>query len=130
VQNSDGQVRIWDVHRRKQLDRSAPHSGADTLVGLGPDASIVTYRAEKHQIQIYTLMGDGASDTLAVAGDDWTAGWVPGHRLTIDTGYLRQTFDLRPDAQFRTLCAAAGRDYTAAERKLLPQGTPSKPPYA
>ncbi|MFE2638782.1 trypsin-like peptidase domain-containing protein [Streptomyces scopuliridis] len=128
VQNSDGRVRIWDVDRGKQLDRSAPHSAGDILVGFGPGGSIVMYREEKHQIQIHDLTGDGSSGTLPVAGDAWTAGFVHGHRLTIDIGTLRQTFDLRPDAQFRTLCAAADRDYTEAERKLLPEGTPSKPP--
>ncbi|WP_133916778.1 hypothetical protein [Streptomyces sp. NBC_00582] len=61
-------------------------------------------------------------------GDDWTAGFVDGHRLTVGTGRLRQTFDLRPDAQFRALCAVAGRDCTASERELPPDGSPSQPP--
>ncbi|MFE2497169.1 trypsin-like peptidase domain-containing protein [Streptomyces scopuliridis] len=128
VQNSDGQAHVWDVDREKQLARGVPRSAADTLVGFGPGGSVITYLMAKKQIQIHDLMGDGASNTLSVAGDDWRAGFVRGHTLTIDTGRLRQTFDLRPDAQFRTLCAAADRDYTEAERKLLPEGTPSKPP--
>lgn len=130
VENADGKVRVWDVDRKKQLSGGAPVSTLDTLVGFGPGGSIVTYVAAKHQVLIHALTGDGASGTLAVSGDDWTAGLVNGHHLTIETGHLRQTFDLRPDAQFRTLCAAAGRDYTTAERKLLPEGTPSNPPCA
>ncbi|NUS85789.1 MAG: AAA family ATPase [Streptomyces sp.] len=130
VQNADGQVRVWDVDRKKQLSGGAPVSALDTLVGFGPGDSIVTYVAAKHQVLIHPLAGDGASGTLAVSGDDWTAGLVNSHHLTIETGHLRQTFDLRPDAQFRALCAAAGRDYTTAERKLLPEGTPSNPPCA
>ncbi|MDT0546941.1 nSTAND1 domain-containing NTPase [Streptomyces lonegramiae] len=130
VENADGQVRVWDVDRKKQLSGGAPVSTLDTLVGFGPGGSIVTYVAAKHQVLIHALTGDGASGTLAVSGDEWTAGLVNGHHLTIETGHLRQTFDLRPDAQFRALCAAAGRDYTTAERKLLPEGTPSNPPCA
>ncbi|WP_210590784.1 trypsin-like peptidase domain-containing protein [Streptomyces sp. GESEQ-35] len=133
VQNSDGQVHVWDVDGRKKLARSASRSTDDTLVGFGPDDSIVTYLAEKKQIQIYDLTG-GDATTLAVDGgnltNDWLSAFVHGPYLTIETADLRQTFDLRPDAQFRTLCAAAGRDYTKPERKLLPDGTPSKPPCA
>ncbi|MGW2512760.1 hypothetical protein ACWC0A_25885 [Streptomyces scopuliridis] len=128
MQNSDGQVRLWDVGRRKPLARSVPSSTGDTLVGFEPGDSVVTYLSDKKRVQFYDLTGDGASGTLPVAGGAWIAGFVKGHRLTIDTGSPRQTFDLRPDAQFRTLCAAADRDYTEAERKSLPEGTPSKPP--
>ncbi|MEV5177487.1 hypothetical protein AB0L10_42090 [Streptomyces flaveolus] len=130
VQNADGQVRVWDVDRGKQLSGGALVSSGDVLVGFGPDGSVITYVTAKHQVQIHDLTGDGTSATLAVSGDEWTAGLVDGNRLTIDTGDLRQTFDLRPDTQSRTLCAAVGRDYTSAERKLLPKGTPSKPPCA
>ncbi|MFF4755353.1 hypothetical protein ACWD5R_28480 [Streptomyces sp. NPDC002514] len=130
VQNSDGQLRVWDVDRGKPRVLNALCSASDTLVGFGPAGSTVTYLFGKKQVQIYDQAGDGASETLAVAGDDWTAGFVNGHRLTIETGQLRQTFDLRSDAQFRALCAGAGRDYTKAERKLLPEGARSEPPCA
>ncbi|KMS74119.1 hypothetical protein ACM01_16030 [Streptomyces viridochromogenes] len=134
VHNSDGQAHVWDVDDRKKLARSAPGSIDDTLVGFGPGDSIVTYLADKVQVQIYDLTGDGATTTLAVEekglSNGWLSGFVHGPYLTIETGELRQTFDLRPDAQFRTLCAAVGRDYTKAERKLLPEGTPSNPPCA
>ncbi|MEU9575451.1 trypsin-like peptidase domain-containing protein [Streptomyces massasporeus] len=127
VQHADGHVRVWDVDRKKQLSGGALVSAGDTLVGFGPGDSVVTYVTAKRKILIHELT-DGTSSTLAVSGDDWTAGHVDADRLTIDTGDLRQTFDLRPDVQFSALCAAAGRDYTSAERKLLPEGTPSKPP--
>ncbi|MGW3763751.1 nSTAND1 domain-containing NTPase [Streptomyces sp. NPDC005131] len=130
VQNADGQVRVWDVDRKEHLSGGTPVSSGDTLVGFGPGDSVVTYATAKHQVLIHDLTGDGTSATLAVSGDDWTAGLVDDHRLTIDTGDLRQTFDLRSDAQFRALCAAAGRDYTSAEGEMLPEGAPSKPPCA
>ncbi|MFD6613481.1 hypothetical protein ACFWD1_31975, partial [Micromonospora chalcea] len=125
-------VRVWDVDRGKQLPRSAPVSAGDALIGFGPDDSVLTYDTAKEQVRIHDLAGDGASSTLVVAVGPATSGWstgsVHGHRLTVDTGAVRQTFDLRPDGQFRTLCAAAGRDYTRAERELLPEGTPARPP--
>nr|WP_225615467.1 trypsin-like peptidase domain-containing protein [Streptomyces caniscabiei] len=129
VQNVDGLVRVWDVDRGKPLTRSAPRSSSDIQVGFGPGNSVVTYLYDKKQIQIYDLMGDGASTTMQV-DDAWTVAFMDGPRLAIDTPGLRQTLDLRAEAQFRILCAAAGRAYTKAERKLLPQGTPSEPPCA
>ncbi|MFF7130482.1 trypsin-like peptidase domain-containing protein [Streptomyces sp. NPDC008240] len=127
VQNTDGQVHVWAVDRRKQLAGSVPRGTNDTLVGIGPGDRVVTYLEAKKQVQIYDLTS-GDSSTVPIEGGDWITGFVHGHRLTIDTGHLRQTFDLRPDIQFRTLCDAVGRDYTKAERKLLPKGTPSKAP--
>ncbi|MFG2133763.1 trypsin-like peptidase domain-containing protein [Streptomyces sp. NPDC048751] len=128
VLHTDGQVRVWDVNHGKQLTRAVPSAVNDTLVGFGPDDSIVMYRYSKYQLQFYGLTDDGASYTLPVAGGYWFTGFLRGHRLTLDTDRVRQTFDLRPEVQFRTLCAGAGRDYTEAERKLLPNGAPSEPP--
>ncbi|NBM16157.1 serine protease [Streptomyces sp. GC420] len=130
VEHTDGRMRVWDVDRRKPLARSVPSRANDTLVGFGPGASVITYLWAEKQVQVNDLTDDAASVTLPVTDGDGIAGSVRSHRLTIENGSLRQTFDLRPDAQFRTLCAAAGRDYTEAERKLLPEGTPSEPPCA
>ncbi|MEU3297421.1 hypothetical protein ABZ722_34455 [Streptomyces longwoodensis] len=128
VQNTDGQVRVWDVSRRKPLPGGAPATGNDALIGFGPGHSVVTSVFGKDVVRIHDLTDDAASGTLPVADADFVAGSVRNHRLTVDTGILRQTFDLRPDEQFRTLCSAVGRDYTDAERRLLPKGTPPEPP--
>jgi WD40 repeat protein len=128
VQNTDGQIRVWDIDRRRPLPGGAPATGNDTLVGFGPGDSVVTFVYGKEQVRFHDLTDDGVSGTLPVAGGEWVAGSVREDRLTVDTGTLRQTFDLRPDVQFRRLCAAAGRDYTDAERRLLPKGTPAQPP--
>ncbi|WP_210590780.1 trypsin-like peptidase domain-containing protein [Streptomyces sp. GESEQ-35] len=129
VQNDTGEVRVWDVDRRKQLASSALSSDSEWVVGFGPGDSVVTYLWKKKQIQIYDAMGDGASTTLVVeAIDTDMAALLHGPRLTTDTGTMRQTFDLNPNTQFRTLCAAVGRDYTSAERRVMPAGTPSEPP--
>ncbi|MFF5981058.1 hypothetical protein ACFY78_19640 [Streptomyces olindensis] len=128
VQNTDGQVRVWDVDRRRALPGSAPATVLDALIGFGPGNSVLTAVYGKDVVRIHDLTDGGMSGTLPVADGEWVAGYVRHQRLTVDTGILRQTFDLRPEEQFRTLCAAAGRDYTDAERRLLPEGTPSQPP--
>ncbi|MET4926920.1 trypsin-like peptidase domain-containing protein [Streptomyces sp. PSRA5] len=134
VQNSDGQVRVWDVDRGKLSPGEVSTASTNNLIGFAPDGSLVTYftDASKGLIKIHDL-ADGSTITLAATranGEitDTTAMITRGHQLLIDNSTGRRTFDLRPEAQFRTLCAAAGRDYTKAERKLLPKGTPSEPP--
>lgn len=127
VLGSDGQVRVWDVDRREPLaHRDLFVPGYDNaLVGFGPGDSIVTLGSGS--VHIHDLMGGSSSDTLSVVDGRVV---VHDHRLTIDNANVRQTFDLRPDTQFRTLCASAGRDYTKLERERLPEGTPSEPPCA
>ncbi|MFG3530629.1 hypothetical protein ACGF8B_28420 [Streptomyces sp. NPDC047917] len=49
---------------------------------------------------------------------------LDGHRLTVESKGVRQSSGLRPEAQFRALRDAAGRDRTAARRELLPNGAP------
>jgi WD40 repeat protein len=133
VQGSDGQVRVWDVDRRKLLPEGVSRSSLNQLIGFGPDGSLVTHVADKGLLEIHDLT-HGSSVTLdATEGiseeiTNATARITRGYQLLIDNSTGRRTFDLRPEAQFRTLCAAVGRDYTKAERKLLPKGTPSGPP--
>ncbi|MFD0418362.1 trypsin-like peptidase domain-containing protein [Streptomyces sp. NPDC127108] len=133
TQNSDGRVRVRDIEHDQQPVGSVPRSSRDAVVGFGPGGSLITYDSGKQQVRIHHLSDDNAVDTLAVASEDWASGnWIGGYvhgpRLTVETGALRQIFDLRPDEQFRALCAGARRGYTQAERKLLPEGTPSEPP--
>ncbi|MEV0241527.1 WD40 repeat domain-containing protein [Streptomyces sp. NPDC050674] len=128
MQNADGRVRVWDVDRERKLSGGALISSDDTLIGFGPGGSVVTYESAKRRVSIHDLTHGGSSITLAVSGGDWTTGRVTDRQLSIDTGDLRQAFDLRPQTQFRALCSAAGHDYTAAERRLLPEGAPSEPP--
>ncbi|MFF0159905.1 trypsin-like peptidase domain-containing protein [Streptomyces sp. NPDC005263] len=133
VQNSDGQVRVWDVDRRKRLPERVPRLSMNQLIGFGPDGTLVSHVADKRLIEIRDLT-DGSSVTWDVSEKvdeeitNATARITPGGHLLIDNGAGRRTFTLRPEDQFRELCTAAGRDYTKAERKLLPEGTPSGPP--
>ncbi|MEE1751389.1 nSTAND1 domain-containing NTPase [Streptomyces sp. SP18CS02] len=133
VHNTDGKVRVWDVDRGKPSAGNVSGSSLNQLIGFGPDGSLVLHRADKGQLQIHHPT-DGSSVTLVVSegitGEitDATARVTRGHRLLIDDGTRRRTFDLLPEPQFRALCAAAGRDYTKEERRLLPEGTPPGPP--
>ncbi|MFB7755776.1 trypsin-like peptidase domain-containing protein [Streptomyces sp. NPDC056121] len=125
VVNDDAQARVWDVPRKKQFTRIPWTNEKDSLVGLTQEGRVMVFR-DGH----LRFIGPGSK------GNDFSVPvmqgevHVDGHQLVIDTGAVRQTFDLRPEVQFRTLCEAAGRDYTDAERRLLPQGTPDGPPCA
>ncbi|MER5729680.1 trypsin-like peptidase domain-containing protein [Streptomyces sp. NPDC002138] len=130
VQNADGRVRVWDVDRRERLRQEMPNPALNHLIGFTPDGRLLTYLSGL--VKIYDL-ADGSFQTLAAAEHseevtDATAQITSAHQLVIDNAGGRRSFDLRPDVQFRTLCAAAGRDYTKDERGLLPKGTPSTPP--
>ncbi|WP_331738621.1 trypsin-like peptidase domain-containing protein [Streptomyces sp. NBC_01276] len=130
VANSDGRIRIWDVDRRTRLQQEVPHPSLNRLIGFTPDGRLLTYL--NGMIKIYDL-ANGSFLSLPAAEhseevSDTTAQVASDHRLLIDNAGGRRTFDLRPEVQFRTLCAGAGRDYTENERKLLPKGTPSGRP--
>lgn len=131
VQNSGGEVRVWDVDGRRQLQGRAPGAADGRLIGISDGDRVLTSR--KGQVTIHDLSDAGNSTTLHVP--DGAAASVRGSRLTVILGAVqepltlrRRSFDLRPEAQFRALCAVASRDYTPAERKLLPDGTPEQPP--
>ncbi|MCT2541408.1 trypsin-like peptidase domain-containing protein [Streptomyces atratus] len=123
VVNADSQVRVWDLSSGKQSARGIPWKTDDKLVGPAPDGHIVVLRDG----QLHFIGPDGDGNDFSVPALPGFA-HVAGNRLIVDSGAVRQSFELRPEAQFRALCHAAGRDYTAAERKLLQNGTPDEPP--
>ncbi|QKW06908.1 trypsin-like peptidase domain-containing protein [Streptomyces sp. NA04227] len=125
------QVEVWNVDRKKRLTVGAPDVSG-YLVGFGPGGTVVTHDYMKDTVQFHRLTRGNTDPPLKVLvnGGETAMISVRGNRLTVDSYSVSQTLDLDPDTQFRTLCAAAGRDYTAAERELLPEGTPSKPPCA
>ncbi|MFE9823943.1 trypsin-like peptidase domain-containing protein [Streptomyces sp. NPDC005791] len=123
VVNQDSLARIWDVPNRKQSTRGVPWTTEDGLAGLTPDRVVVTYRGGRFHFLDPAHRGSDLA-VPAVTG----MGQVDGHQLVVDSGTVRQNFDLRPEVQFRALCDAVGRDYTEAERELLPEGTPDEPP--
>ncbi|MEU2768291.1 trypsin-like peptidase domain-containing protein [Streptomyces diastaticus] len=133
VKSSSREVRVWDVDRRKQLPGSASSSVDGYMVGVGAGGRVLTY--SKGQVTIHNLAE--ASDSATLNVPEGAVASVRGYRLEVSLGGVkeiftlrRRTFDLRPEAQFRALCDAVGRDYTPAERELLPDGTPNQPPCA
>lgn len=124
VVNDDAQVRIWDVPAGKQLARGLPWvNDRDGLVGLTRDGQVMVFR--DGQLHFVDPSHEGNKLSVPVMRGVIHAA---GDRLVVDSGAVRQKFDLRPEAQFRHLCDAVGRDYTDAERGLLPEGTPDGPP--
>lgn len=133
VETSGRKVRVWDVDGRKQLPGSVSSSVDGYVIGVSDGDRVLTYR--KGQVTIHDLTATRNSTTLHVP--DGAAAYVRGSHLTVYLGgakedftLRRRTFDLRPETQFRALCDAVGRDYTPAERELLPDGTPAQPPCA
>ncbi|MGW4021582.1 nSTAND1 domain-containing NTPase [Streptomyces sp. NPDC005009] len=124
VVNDDAQARVWDIPDRKQFTRSIPWADdRDGLVGLTPDGHVMIFR--DGQLRFVNPDRKGSDFTVPVMKGFFH---IDGDRLVVDTGAVRQSFDLRPKAQFQALCDAAGRDYTGAESRLLPEGTPDEPP--
>ncbi|MFI2114514.1 trypsin-like peptidase domain-containing protein [Streptomyces rubiginosohelvolus] len=125
------QVRVWDVDREKELEGGV-RDVSGQLVGFGPGESMVMFNDSKDRVEIHRLTRDDVDVplTVPVQGGDSAMSSLRGDLLNVYSYAASQTFSLDPETQFRTLCAAVGRDYTSAERKLLPDGTPSEPPCA
>ncbi|MEU0278781.1 trypsin-like peptidase domain-containing protein [Streptomyces sp. NPDC006195] len=131
VENSGGGVRVWDVDRGKQLPGSATNSSDGYMIGVGAGDKVLTYK--EGRVTIHDLTDAGDTTTLNVP--EGAVASVRGNRLEVLLGGVQgsftlrlRTFDLRPEAQFRALCDAVDRDYTTAERELLPDGTPAQRP--
>ncbi|MEV0450920.1 hypothetical protein [Streptomyces sp. NPDC050600] len=133
VETRGREVRVWDVEGSELLPGNTSTSADGYVIGVGDGDRVLTF--SKGRVTIHDLADARDSATLNVP--EGAAASVSGNLLTVFLGDARETFssrrrtfDLRPEAQFRALCDAAGRDYTAAERALLPDGTPSQPPCA
>ncbi|WP_179893044.1 nSTAND1 domain-containing NTPase [Streptomyces sp. b84] len=131
VQTSSRKVQVWDVDRGKPLPGSATSSTDGYMIGVGAGDRVLTYKGGR--VTIHDLADAENSTTLNVPEEAVAS--VRGNRLEVLIGGVkesftlrRRTFDLRPEAQFRALCKVAARDYTPAERELLPDGTPEQPP--
>ncbi|MEV7866574.1 hypothetical protein AB0P17_10810 [Streptomyces sp. NPDC088124] len=123
VVNTDAQARVWEVSSGKRSTPPVPWKPDDQLVGLTADGRLAVIRDKR--LHFIDPEDSGNNISMPVELGLYR---LDGHRLTVESRGVRQNFDLRPEAQFRALCDAAGRDYTDAERKLLPDGTPDGPP--
>ncbi|MEV7585279.1 nSTAND1 domain-containing NTPase [Streptomyces erythrochromogenes] len=131
VIQGDGRVPVWDVDTGRQLPGPLTVPTLTNLVGFGPGGTLVTWNAKTLTVHD-PARGTAVTTEVKLAYDievnTATAAITADGRLLLEDGERARVLDLRPDVQFRALCAAAARDYTPAERKLLPDGTPSKAP--
>ncbi|MEW2418422.1 trypsin-like peptidase domain-containing protein [Streptomyces sp. NPDC046866] len=133
VKQGDGRIPVWDVDAGKQLPEPVTVPTLTQLVGFGPDGTLLTWNAKTLTLHD-PARGTAVTAEVKLAYDaevnTATAAVTSDGRLLLEDGERARVLDLRPDVQFRALCAAAARDYTPAERKLLPDGTPSQAPCA
>ncbi|MEV7279786.1 trypsin-like peptidase domain-containing protein [Streptomyces sp. NPDC093111] len=125
--HGDGSVRFWDVETGHQTGR--PLATADRftrLIGFGPDGMFLTTGPEGDprlwdlgtgllltDLPLPVGLGISLQGTrLLAAGDGWY-----------------QAVDLRPEEMAKALCRSGlDRDFTEAERALLPEGATRTPP--
>ncbi|MFE7614859.1 AAA family ATPase [Streptomyces sp. NPDC057496] len=123
VVNTDTRAQVRNVSSGKSVAPSVPWKTEDQLAGLTADGRVVAFRDKR----LHFIDPEESRNNVSMPVPPGLL-HLDGHRLTVESKGVKQSFDLRPEAQFRALCDAAGRDYTAAERKLLPEGTPDEPP--
>ncbi|MFJ2896072.1 AAA family ATPase [Streptomyces sp. NPDC087218] len=123
VVSTDSRTRVWSVPSTKPVAPPVSWKTEDQLAALTADGRVVAFRDKR----LHFIDPEESGNNLSMPIPPGLL-HLDGHRLTVESKGVKQSFDLRPEAQFRALCDAAGRDYTAAERKLLPDGTPGEPP--
>lgn len=123
VVNTDTRAQVRSVSSGKSVAPPVSWKTEDQLAGLTADGRVLAFRDER----LHFIDPKKSENNLSMPIPPGLL-HLDGHRLTVESTGVKQSFDLRSEAQFRALCDAAGRDYTAAERELLPEGTPDGPP--
>ncbi|GAA2801854.1 trypsin-like peptidase domain-containing protein [Streptomyces showdoensis] len=125
--HGDGFVRFWDVETGRRTGR--PLATADRftrLIGFGPDGVFLTTGPDGDP-RVWDL-GTG----LLLADLPLPAGLgisLQGSRLLAAGDGWHQAVDLRPEEMAKALCRSGlDRDFTEAERALLPEGAEGGPP--
>ncbi|QKW23274.1 hypothetical protein HUT16_33045 [Kitasatospora sp. NA04385] len=127
VARDDRTIRQWDIDSGTPLP-----GGADAITstekpfGYAPGNRLIT--KDVSNLRFWDL----ASGTrIALLDVPLQLGVrVIGDRLVIAGEVWYQDLDLRPERMARALCRGAARDFTAAERALLPAGAPGDAPCA
>ncbi|MFI0819066.1 trypsin-like peptidase domain-containing protein [Streptomyces sp. NPDC021098] len=129
TENSDNFVRVWDVDQGTVLDKTLPIGANDDLVGFAARDRLVTQgmSAFEPRFTVWDVDTGGSVAEFPYLSKMRAATVGDGRLLTMGDGWFQAT-DLDPDRAFRRLCAAVGRDFTAAERRLLPPGAPRDAP--
>ncbi|WP_406160911.1 AAA family ATPase [Streptomyces sp. NBC_01005] len=123
VVNTDSRAQVRSVSSGKSVAPPVSWKTEDQLAGLTADGRVLAFRDER----LHFIDPKKSENNLSMPIPPGLL-HLDGHRLTVESTGVKQSFDLRSEAQFQALCDAAGRDYTAAERELLPEGTPDGPP--
>ncbi|WP_327246782.1 WD40 repeat domain-containing protein [Streptomyces sp. NBC_01320] len=124
TRNADGFLHRWDVDAGKEVGRALAAAGAhlSDLIGFGPRDTLVTLGSDTvYEVQFWDLES-GLLLTSHPTGRPLGI-TVRDHRLMIAGRDWYQNLDLLSDAIADTLCAGVGRDFTPAERALLPAGS-------
>ncbi|MGW3076122.1 nSTAND1 domain-containing NTPase [Kitasatospora sp. NPDC001132] len=122
----DHTTRHWDVESGTLKERPITSAAADQNVplALGPGGRLITYNL--NALQFWEAPAGTLTATMPLSHQ--LAVLVVDNRLLVAGDGWFQDLDLRPDEMARSLCAAVARDFTPAERALLPAGTPGGPP--
>ena len=127
TENSDHFVRVWNVDRGTMLDKPLPIGDDDELAGFSARDRLITQSAADSRFTVWNVDTGGSVAELPFLKQMITVAVGDGRLLTVGDGWF-QTMDLAPKRAFRRLCASVGRDFTAAERRLLPPGAPRDAP--
>nr|WP_324618411.1 WD40 repeat domain-containing protein [Streptomyces sp. RTd22] len=129
TENSDNFARVWNVDQGTALDKTLPIGADDDLVGFATRDRLVTQdmSAFVPRFTVWDVDTGGSVAELPYLSEMLTATAGDGRLLTMGDDWFQAT-DLDPGHAFRRLCASVGRDFTAAERKLLPPGAPRDAP--
>ncbi|GAA2411330.1 hypothetical protein GCM10010420_45300 [Streptomyces glaucosporus] len=121
----DGFLHRWDVDRGRRTGRPFGIGDLDVPIGHGHDGMLAVLGGEAG----LDLRDPGTGDTIAsLSGPVFLDAVIRGHRLIIAGADGYQELDLRGEKMFEHLCAAVGRDFTGAEKDLLPDGAPGALP--
>ncbi|MFD7981037.1 trypsin-like peptidase domain-containing protein [Streptomyces sp. NPDC059071] len=126
--HDDGFLRRWDAE--KGTPARPPLALGDEgarLVGLGPGELLVTVDPVTGDTRFWDLGTGRLLTDLPLAAPLGVR--IQGTRLLAAGDGWFLDLDLRPGEMTKALCAGAlARDFTAAERDLLPPGAPRNPP--
>ncbi|MBC2904719.1 trypsin-like peptidase domain-containing protein [Streptomyces cupreus] len=130
---TDDGVKIWKVDRPRAGDVRIRSTFDEEIIGFGPDDTLLFSAAgngpeESADLDIFSIKTGHLLASVSVPEKVGTAWQQPGKELAWLTATGRLSISLNPDTWFRTLCTAAGRDFTKAEKQLLPAGADASPP--
>ncbi|MEU6669110.1 trypsin-like peptidase domain-containing protein [Streptomyces sp. NPDC046727] len=122
VGHSDSKLRFWDAETGRRRGGVVPYPPFTHPLAFIGDRALVSVTAGRgirlHDVSDGSTLAEG-QDTV---NTDPFAAVASGTRLWLASGGQLQSVDIDPGTWWHRLCETADRPYTAAERKLLPNG--------